>query len=182
MIRNHYNEKWKDIVFDNDISDQMTFKISNYGRLIKVVNGEDVLIEKQYSINGYNTVSVVKKKGTKTARYIHKIVAEHFLEKPKDAKYVIHLDYNKMNNKVENLKWATKREKELHQFKNPDYIAKNSVIKYSKLTETQAMRLKKKLLDPNRRTRLKILAKQFGVSEMQLHRIKTGENWGHLKV
>lgn len=95
---------------------------------------------------------------------------------------VIHLDYNKMNNKVENLKWATKREKELHQFKNPDYIAKNSVIKYSKLTETQAMRLKKKLLDPNRRTRLKILAKQFGVSEMQLHRIKTGENWGHLKV
>lgn len=87
MIRNHYNEKWKDIVFDNDISEQMTFKISNYGRLIKVVNGEDVLIEKQYSINGYNTVSVVKKKGTKTARYIHKIVAQHFLEKPEDAKY-----------------------------------------------------------------------------------------------
>ena len=42
--------------------------------------------------------------------------------------------------------------------------------------------LKKKLLDPNRRTRLKVLAKQFGVSEMQLHRIKTGENWGDLQV
>jgi DNA-binding Xre family transcriptional regulator len=43
-------------------------------------------------------------------------------------------------------------------------------------------RLKKKLLDPNRKTRYKILAKQFGVSEMQLHRIKTGENWGHIIV
>ena len=41
---------------------------------------------------------------------------------------------------------------------------------------------RKKLLDPNRRTRLKVLAKQFGVSEMQLHRIKTGENWGDLQV
>jgi hypothetical protein len=43
-------------------------------------------------------------------------------------------------------------------------------------------RLKKKLLDPNRKTRYKILVMQFGVSEMQLHRIKTGENWGHIIV
>ena len=33
----------------------------------------------------------------------------------------------------------------------------------------------------SRKTRLKIIAKRFGVSEMQLHRIKTGENWGHVK-
>ena len=26
-----------------------------------------------------------------------------------------------------------------------------------------------------------ICSKQFGVSEMQLHRIKTGENWGYVK-
>lgn len=50
------------------------------------------------------------------------------------------------------------------------------------LTQTQVMLLKKKLLDPNRKTRLKILAKRYGVSEMTLHRIKTGENWGHIKV
>jgi DNA-binding Xre family transcriptional regulator len=47
---------------------------------------------------------------------------------------------------------------------------------------TQVMRLKKRLLDPNRKTRLKILAKQYGVTMMTLHRIKTGENWGHIKV
>lgn len=54
--------------------------------------------------------------------------------------------------------------------------------KNKKLSEIDVIRLKKKLLDPNRKTRLKILARQFGVSEMQLHRIKTGENWGHIKV
>jgi predicted DNA binding protein len=52
----------------------------------------------------------------------------------------------------------------------------------NKLTVTEVMRLKKKLLDPNRKTRLKIIAKKFGVSEMTLHRIKTGENWGHIQV
>jgi len=25
---------------------------------------------------------------------------------------------------------------------------------------------------------MKMIAKQFGISEMQLYRIKTGENWG----
>ena len=182
MIRNYYHEKWKDIVFDQDISKEMTFKISNYGRLIKVVNGKDILIDKQYNINGYNSLQVVKIDGKKTARYIHKLVANHFLEQPEGAKYVIHLDYDKMNNKVENLKWATKREKEIHQFKNPHYKTRKKVIPSAKLTETEVIRLKKKLFDPNRKTRLKILAKQFGVSEMQLHRIKTGENWGHIKV
>jgi DNA-binding Xre family transcriptional regulator len=38
------------------------------------------------------------------------------------------------------------------------------------------------LSDPNRKTRLKIIAKRFGVSEMTLQRIKTGENWGHIKI
>jgi predicted DNA binding protein len=52
----------------------------------------------------------------------------------------------------------------------------------NKLTSTQVMLLKKILSDPNRKTRLKILAKQFGVTTMTLQRIKTGENWGHIKI
>ena len=32
----------------------------------------------------------------------------------------------------------------------------------------------------NRKTRLKMIAKQFGISEMQVHRIKTGENWSYV--
>jgi len=44
------------------------------------------------------------------------------------------------------------------------------------------MLLKKILLDPTRKTRMKILARQFGVSEMTLYRIKSGKNWGHIKI
>jgi predicted DNA binding protein len=111
--------------------------------------------------------------------------------------YVLHLDRKRDNDKVENLQWATKSEQLEHSRKSPYVkIAKRKQLwrlaEYrvkrkregigNKLTSTQVMFLKKKLLDPNRKTRLKILAKQFGVTEMTLQRIKTGENWGHIKV
>ena len=104
---------------------------------------------------------------------MHKILAQHFLEQ-NDGVYVIHLDYDKLNNHIDNLKWVTKREKEIHQFSNPSYK------RPAKLSENDVRRIKKMLNDPNRRTRLKMIAKRFGVSTMQLQRIKTGENWGHV--
>ncbi len=75
-----------------------------------------------------------------------------------------------------------------HQQKNPVVLEAREkqkgrkTVKGHKLTATQVIRLKKKILDPNRKTRLKLIAKQFGISEMQLYRIKSGENWGHIKV
>lgn len=181
MIRNNWNEKWKEVEFDDKISEKEKFKISNYGRLINCKGPEEVLV-KEYFINGYQNLPLKQKKnGKSTSRYVHKLVAQHFLEK-NDGVFVIHLDYDKKNNRIDNLKWATKREKEIHQFSNPEY--KNRIRKKpynSKLTETQVIRIKRKINDPNRRTRMKIIARQFGISEMQLYRIKTGENWGYVK-
>jgi len=179
MIKSYRNEEWKTLVFDEGISKHHKFKISNFGRLINCKNEKEVLISNKKFINGYETIPLKQLSGKSTSRYVHKLVAQHFLEQGEGI-YVIHLNYDKLDNRASNLQWATKREKEVHQFKNPHYKTRKKVISYSKLTETKVKLLKRKLLDPNRRTRLKILAKQFGVSEMQLHRIKTGENWGHV--
>jgi hypothetical protein len=75
----------------------------------------------------------------------------------------------------------TKSEKELHQFKNPVFIEskKNKKTSY-KLTEGKVKIIKKQL--KNNRTRITMIAKRFGVSDMQIHRIKTGENWGHVEI
>jgi len=180
MIRDYWNEEWKEIKFDENIAEHEKFKISNYGRLINCKTQEEFLVKK-YFINGYQNLPVKQKKnGNQTSRYVHKLVAEHFLEK-KDGVCVVHLNYDKTDNRIENLKWATKREKEIHQFSNPEY--KNMVRKKpknSKLTETKVKLIKRKINDPNRRTRMKMIAKQFGVSTMQLYRIKSGENWKHV--
>lgn len=181
-IKNLYNEEWKDIVFDENISDKEKFKISNYGRVLNC-KGAEPYFPKDTFVRGYQILHVKQKKnGKSTGRYIHKLVAEHFLEKEsEDQTFVIHLNYDKLNNQVWNLKWATKKEKEKHQFSNPK--PKKPMPRermYSKLTETQVQLIKRKINNPNRKTRIKMIAKQFGVSEMQIYRIKTGENWGHV--
>ncbi|MGX1024690.1 NUMOD4 domain-containing protein [Psychroflexus sp. MBR-150] len=181
MIRSFWDEEWKTIEFDDDIADDEHFKISNYGRIINCKGKEEILVKRSY-INGYENLRVkLKRNGKKSGRYVHKLVAQHFLEQG-DGVYVIHLNYDKTDNHVRNLKWATKEEKENHQFSNPEHKKRpiSKKIRNSKLTETQVIRLKRKIHDPNRRTRIKLIAKEFGISDMQLYRIKNGENWGHV--
>ena len=181
MIRNLYNEQWKDIQFDEIISLAEKFKISNYGRVI-CFKGDGEFIKNKSFINGYETISLKQEINKKTtSRYVHKIVAQHFLEKENEEQlYVIHLDYDKNNNLVQNLKWTSKREKELHQFNNPtwDAIYKNRKKGNAKLTEGKVKIIKRQL--KNKRTRITMIAKRFGVSDMQIHRIKSGENWGNV--
>ena len=179
MRSEYISEKWKDIIFDDAISEKEKFKISNYGRILNC-KGEEEFLVKEYYINGYQNLPIRQKvNGKMTSRYVHKLVAQHFLEQ-ENGVFVIHLDYDKTNNQLYNLKWATKREKELHQFANPKY--EGTVRRTNtKLNEGRVRIIKRKINDPNRKTRMKIIAKQFGISEMQLYRIKSGENWGSVK-
>lgn len=181
MIRNYKFEEWRDIQFDENIADFEKFKVSNFGRIINCKGEEEKLVKVSY-INGYVNLPLKQKVNKKsTSRYVHKLVAQHFLERKEEEVYVIHLDYDKTNNRIDNLKWATKKAKETHQFSNPEYKSRVRIPTNSKLTEARVRLIKRKINDPNRKTRMKMIAKQFGISEMQLYRIKSGENWGHVK-
>ena len=182
MIRNLWNEEWKTIQFDEKISEKEKFKISNYGRIINCKNENKEFLKNENYTNGYASISLKQKEnGKNTARYVHKLVAQHFLEKEsEDEIFVIHLNYDKKDNALKNLKWATKREKELHQFKNPKFIESRKDIVHGKLTIGKVKIIKRQL--KNKRNRISMIAKRFGVSDTQIHRIKSGENWGKVKI
>jgi len=56
--------------------------------------------------------------GASKALFVHLAIANAFLKKPSQkCKYVLHLDYNKENNSLDNLKWATKEEQVNHSKK-----------------------------------------------------------------
>lgn len=186
------NEEFKEI----EIKDKLKLKyaVSNYARVISFSESiEAGRLIKIFPTNGYNLfryVLYVNGKRIYKSIFMKKLVAEYFIPKPSEEHiHVIHLDYNRLNDFVKNLKWATTAEQRAHNNKSPFVIESLKKLhehrrnsKGNKLTEAQVIILKKKLLDPNRKTRLKILARQFGVTEMTLHRIRTGENWGHIKV
>ena len=181
MIRNYWNEEWKTVKFDDGIAQNEKFKISNYGRILNCKGDKEFEVKKSY-INGYQNLPLKQRRnGKSTSRYVHKLVAEHFLEK-NDGIYVIHLNYDKTDNHVNNLKWATKREKELHQFSHPDWdkVVNKRGKKIGKLTEGKVKIIKRQL--QNKNNRISMIAKRFGVSHTQINRIKKGENWASVTI
>ncbi|MCF6224237.1 MAG: HNH endonuclease [Flavobacteriaceae bacterium] len=179
-IENDIGEVWKKFNHPN-LKDDYTIYISNYGKIKKKKYGELKLIS-CYLLHKYWSFGIPTKKNKTKTLYVHKEVARHFIKKTKDQSFVIHLDFVKTNNKFYNLKWASQKEVFQHHENNPVILKrkKYKIPTNSKLSAQKVKILKRKLFDPNRKTRLKILARQFGISQMQLHRIKTGENWSHV--
>ena len=195
-LRFHATEIFKEILLEDKL--QLRYAISNHGRFVsftdKIEDGRFVNGGKQ---DGYRIWRYRARDVNNVYRYkycfLYKLVAEYFIPKTSEEQvYVLHLNYNRADDHVKNLKWATRPEMLAHGKKSPFVIEyrKKQLEEFrakrkhqgNKLTSTQVMRLKKRLLDPNRKTRLKLLAKEFGVTTMTLQRIKTGENWGHIKI
>lgn len=172
-------EDWKPLRIQG-MNEREMYEISNYGRIKSFkVNKTDGTIIKGSTLKGYKILNIKLENGKRTTKYIHKLVAETFI--PKDnpmQQYVIHLDFDKNNNHTENLKWVTQETMYAHQKINPNY--KRGTINYAKLTETDVIRLKKKL--KRGKNKLYKLAKEFGITHTQLNRIRKGENWGHVKI
>lgn len=177
------NEEWKLLKDEKYDAEKEKILISNYGRVKREIAPDEFWEKKRTIVNSFETFSYPKKgKKSPSAFYVHKIVAGMFLEKPAGTKFVIHKDHDLTNNHVSNLQWVTQKELTKHQLTNPKRIAKFGSKACAKLSEAKVRVIKKKLLDPNRRTRLRIIASQFGITTTQLYRIKSGENWGEIKV
>jgi len=179
-VKDFRNEVWKPFNQTKWDCSERIF-VSDYGRVKKEqVDGRFKLL-KFSQAGGYNMFWYKKNTGKMATYYVHRVVALLFLKNEDNYKYVMHLDHDKTNNRADNLKWGTRKDVVTHNMSNPTVIKGKLKKRTSyKLCEAKVKIIKRKIFDPNRKTRYKIIAKQFGISEMQLHRIKTGENWGHV--
>lgn len=188
-------EEWREFV--PPFKAKKKYFVSNYGNIKSRRIGNDgkpvEIILKGSKIDGYKYIGFSKEVEGERQNFqysFHYLVGLLFLDyNPKIHTHVIHLDYVRDNNVVTNLKWTTKPEMLEHTKKSPHVIqAKKKLVEFNKmrdghkLTVADVKRLKKILQDPNNKIKNRILAKEFNISEMQLYRIKSGENWAHIKV
>ncbi len=119
---------------------------------------------------------------------IHRLVAEYFLPKPKAVQTIVgHLDFDKLNNRANNLKWMAPEENYEHQKDSPFVIEekmerrhrRKEDSKATKLSVTKVMLLKKLI---GQGKPMKQLVKQFRVTDTQIYRIKRGENWADVEA
>lgn len=77
--------------------------INNGKKYIKKIKEKDLKCSYH---NGYRTVGLTKNGKTKTT-YIHRLVAEAFIDNPNNYKIINHIDEDKSNNYYKNLEWCT---------------------------------------------------------------------------
>jgi len=95
-------EVWKSVVGYAGL-----YHISNQGRIFRLKNYSTIKYLKfNTDKDGYFKVSLCKNNKPKSF-YVHRLVAEAFIENPENLPLVNHKDENKTNNKADNLEWCT---------------------------------------------------------------------------
>jgi len=174
-----HNEIWKKLPYDT----LTHYEISNYGRIKSFARSTEGSLIKGKMNAGYLQLDFILTENSKIkSKLVHRLVADLYLPPPPEgADTIIHLDGNKANNRADNLKWVTKSEaSHFGSQLNPEFITRRRQERTEgrKLTLGKVEMIRKILQDPNRTTRKKMIAKQFGISEMSLYRIQNGEMWG----
>ena len=96
--------------------DRIIFQKDRSGNISKHIYKGKIL-KKCTQVNGYETIDLHK--NSKTQRYlVHRLVAEHFLEKPKGKEYINHKDNTRNNNIYTNLEWCTQSENIQYAYDN----------------------------------------------------------------
>jgi predicted DNA binding CopG/RHH family protein len=186
MIKKIQGENWKPLEFTGWKQLRKKYALSNSGRMVSYRENilEDGKLLNGSLTTGYKTLNL-HRPGNNGTLYLHREIARLFNRKnsPKH-KYVIHLNHNKTDNSFKNLKWVTLEEMIAHQQHSPAKVAYKKVQANRavglKLTASQVKSIKKTLSSRNRQLTIKKLADKYGVSEMTMYRIKSGENWGRI--
>lgn len=118
-------EIWKDIE-----GYESMYEVSNLGNVRNIIKNE--LCSIFIHTSGYVCVKLKKDKKQKN-KYVHRLVAQSFIENKNDLREVNHIDHNKENNNSNNLEWCTHKENmqamfEFYGIKKAKYFCENCNI------------------------------------------------------
>lgn len=136
-------EIWKDIAGFEGI-----YQISNFGR-VKSLGRYSIqkhwvtekLLNSHPNNSGYLDVSLYDN-GKRIHKKIHRLVAEAFIPNPNNLPEVDHIDTNKYNNHVSNLRWCTSSENHLNPITRKH---RSDNLKGRKLSQEQIKKMSKQV-------------------------------------
>lgn len=188
-LENLFGETWKVVENTNGI-----YEISNLGRL-KTHNWRNTgktRIMKPSPYKGYYRTMIIINGKPKTQN-LHALVAKVFIGTRPYNKQINHKDFNRWNNRVENLEYVSPAENFHHSanagrqsvfLKNKVNVKTLKIFKgsanvTSKLSEKKVLLIREKF-KPRIYTR-KMLAHEFGVKEATIKDVVMRKSWKHVR-
>lgn len=130
-----------------------------------------------FDTRGYVQYTLSKKQVVRSKR-AHRIVAELFIPNPNNLPEVNHRDGNKLNNRVDNLEWCTRKENNDHRINILGNLPRGEEIHNSKLKSDDIPTIRglhKAGMSCNK------IAKIYSISASSIQLIVKHESWGHIQ-
>jgi len=103
-------EKWLNLKYEGFEQ----YQISNLGS----VRSPRGIMKSRPNSRGYHIIGLRHHETIKQKTFsVHRLVADHFIDKPEGKDYVNHIDGDKNNNTAENLEWVTQSENQIHAYR-----------------------------------------------------------------
>lgn len=175
LIKNKENEIWENIIGYIGL-----YMISNFGRIKRLAGyrcKSERLMECNIRKDKYIIVHL-SKNGKQKIFYVHQLVLETFIGPRPNGMVCRHLDGNRTNNKLENLRWGTYDENEQDKARHGT-LRKGININTAKLKNKDILEIIE--LSDNGMSDQEISKKYF-ISRRNVNDIKNRKTWKHINV
>ena len=110
------NEVWK------SINGLINYQVSNMGRIRNANTGR--IWKPSLNGRGYKQVNLFRNKH-QVSFSVHRLVAIEFIDNPDNKQQVDHIDQDRLNNCMNNLRWATNQENNSNRKKTTKHTSSN---------------------------------------------------------
>jgi len=115
------NECWR------NVSEYLNYQVSNVGRVRNSFTGK--ILKPQTCSNAYLQVALYKDRKMKF-HLIHRLVAKEFIENPEEKPYVDHINHDRTDNAITNLRWASKSQNAMNTKKRSNASSKYKGVNF----------------------------------------------------
>lgn len=153
------------------------YEVSNYGNVRSTSYKGTKILKPAKTRNGYlNVVFCIKQ--CKVHKFIHRLVADAFIDNPNHLEQVNHINGNKEDNRVSNLEWCTQEYNNQHAYNN-NLLNRYEDRPEAKLTKEKVLKIPELIEQGATTDDLKNL---FKVSRRCIDNIFEGKSWSGLGI